>query len=235
MIKFIKAARAGIRFPVDVWQMFITYLPGPMGSVLRRKFWSKRLKHLGKNVIIDLGVYFQNPEYISLDDCCWIDRNVVILAGPPKEGRITCTKENPDFPLKFGDVYVGKYTHIAPNCVLSGIGGLYIGQNSGVASGSKIYSFSHHYRNLKDRDDVHQYSFSPLPRLDQQSMIMGPVYIGDYCAIGLNAVILPATSLKRGCWVACNLVLAGSYPEQSLIYFDQEIRTKSIADLVIRE
>lgn len=235
MRKTLKAIKIILNFPIDVWQMFITYLPGQIGVVLRRVFWRNRLKYLGEKVVIGVGIYFQNPQYISIDDKCWIDRNVVILAGPPHEGRITFEKQNPDFPLMHGEVYIGKFTHVAPNCVLSGMGGLYIGGNTTIASNSAIYSFSHHYRNLNNRDDDYQYSFTSMARFDQQSMIMGPVYIGDYCAVGLNSIILPGSSLKKGCWAAVGSIVSGSYPEQSLIYFEQEIRIKSIANLVIKE
>lgn len=235
MNKFLKVLSAVLHFPIDIWQMFITYLPGQIGYGLRRLYWKKRLKYMGKKVLIDIGSYFQNPQYISLDDGCWIDRNVIILGGPPKEGRITFEKYNPDFPLKKGEVYLGKNVHIAPNCVLSGMGGLYIGLHSGVAAGSAIYSFSQHYRNLNDREDHFQYSFAPFARLDQQSMVLGPIFIGDYCGIGLHAIILPGTSMKNGSWVASGTIVSGSYPEQTVVNVKHEIITKSIADLIIKE
>jgi acetyltransferase-like isoleucine patch superfamily enzyme len=137
--------------------------------------------------------------------------------------------------MNAGDVYIGKGVHIAPNCVLSGMGGLYIGQMSGVAANSAIYSFSHHYRNLCDRKDDYQYAFSPLARPDQQSMIMGPVFIGDYCAVGLNSVILPGTSLKQGTWVASGSVVSGSFDEQSLLTMAQETVVKSIARFELKK
>jgi acetyltransferase-like isoleucine patch superfamily enzyme len=77
--------------------MFISFLPGAIGFKLRYRFWKNRLKFLGKNVKIDVGVYFQNPQFISIDDNCWIDRNVIILAGPPGSKRITYSKTNSEF------------------------------------------------------------------------------------------------------------------------------------------
>lgn len=215
--------------------MLISHLPGRIGVALRYSYWKKNLKYLGNNVIIDTDVHFQNPDFISIDDNSWIDKHVIILAGPPFEGRITYEKENPDFHMEKGEVFIGKSCHIAPNCVLSGIGGLYIGINTTIATGSAIYSFSHHYRNLSNLEDVHQYSFTSMARHDQQSMILGPVVIGDYSAIGLNSVILPGTNLKKGCWVASGSVIKGSFPEQTLIYSNREIYTKSISDLQIKE
>lgn len=222
-------------FPADIWQLFVSYLPGVIGFKLRYRFWKKHLKFLGKNAKIDIGVYFQNPKYISLDEGCWIDRNVIILAGPPGKDRITYEKANSDFTLSIGEVYVGKFTHIAPYCVLSGIGGISIGKNSGIASHSMVYSFSHHYRNLINREDTYQYSFTPMARKDQQAMILGPVVIEDYCAVGLNSIILPGSSLKKGAWVASNSIISTSYPAQSLVFYNKNINKKMLNNLQIRE
>lgn len=223
------------RFPLDLFQMFVTYLPGRIGIALRYAYWKKQLKFIGRRVIIDVNVHFQNPEFISLDDNTWIDRNVIILAGPPNRGRIIFEKINLEFPLKKGEVYIGKNTHIAPNSVLSGIGGLYIGCNCTIAANSSVFSFSHHYRNLLNREDQYQYSFTSMARLDQQSMILSPIYIGDYSAVGLHTVILPGTTIKRGCWVAAGSIVSGSSDEQTVIYHKQDNLIKSINHLIIKE
>ena len=78
MIKKIKIL---LTLPADIYLMLITYLPGSVGYYLRFKYWRKQLKFVGEKVRIDTGVYFQNPEFIEIDDNCWIDKNVIILAG----------------------------------------------------------------------------------------------------------------------------------------------------------
>ncbi|MDY6949981.1 MAG: DapH/DapD/GlmU-related protein [Thermodesulfobacteriota bacterium] len=230
-----KKLRYILGIPEDFFQMICVYFPGPIGYKLRYLFWKRRLRHAGKRVKIDVGVHFQNPGWISLGDDCWIDRNVVVLAGPPWSGRITHQIENPRFPLNAGEVSIGEMSHIAPNCVLSGIGGIYIGRNAGVASNSAIYSYSHHYRNLEDRGDRCQYSFTPLARRDQQSMILGPVFIGDYCAVGLSSVILPGASIEKGTWIASGSVITGTHSTQSLVFPERQMQTKSLSDFVIVE
>ncbi len=76
-----------LHFPVDVWKMFISYLPGAIGFKLRYRFWKNRLKFLGKNVKIDVGVYFQNPQFISIET----------------PGKIMAFKATPTFsPRKIG-------------------------------------------------------------------------------------------------------------------------------------
>jgi len=231
----LRLLRAIVHFPKDMWLLFVTYYPGRHGNALRYQYWRRKLKFCGSNVRIDVGVYIQGAKFISLDDHCWLDRNVVLMAGPPDAKRTTFRKDNPEFNLAPGEVYLSKNVHIAHNCVLSGIGGLFIGNNSGVASNSAIYSFSHHYRNPGDKEDTSQYSFAPHARLDQQSMILSPVVIGDYCAVGLNNTILPGTTLKRGSWLASGSVVYRTYEEQSLIAPTQNIEVKSLAHLKIKE
>jgi acetyltransferase-like isoleucine patch superfamily enzyme len=224
-----------LRLPIDLLQLLSVYFPGPLGFKFRYRFFKRKLKFLGKGVRIESGVYFQNPRFISIDDNAWIDRNATILAGPPGSERITYLKSNPDFKLSTGEVYIGKYSHIAPNCVLSGIGGLQIGRNCGIASNSTVYSFSHHYKNLNDKNDKWQYSFTPLARSDQQSMILGPVVIEDYCAIGLNSTILPGATLKKGTWVGSGSVISERFEEQTLVLSNHlDNRQKSLAHLKIR-
>jgi len=186
-------------------------------------------------VRIDIGVCFQNPKFIEIDDYSWIDRNVIVLAGNPRQKRVTFYKKNPAYKGKEGEVYIGKNTHIAPNCVLSGIGGLYIGNNCGIASNSSVYSFSHHYRNLSNTEDLGQYSFTPLARLDQQAMISGPIVIQDFCAVGLNSVLLPGSLLMKGTWIGSGLIVSGSYLEQTLLQIESFHSVKSLKHLKMKE
>lgn len=216
-----------------IWQLFVTQLPGPVGNTLRYRFWSKRLKYLGDGVKIDVGVHISNPAFVSLDDGSWIDRNVIIIAGKTNDERVTCIRKIDDFPIERGEVYIGAYTHIAPNCVLSGIGGVYVGKNCGVASNSLIYSFSHHYQNLTDSKDNRQYSFTPRARVDQQAMLSAPVYIDDYCAVGLSCVVLPGTVIRKGSWVGSGTVIRGKYSEQVVLGSEIKIVQKSISHLTI--
>ena len=72
-------------------------ISGPVGSVLRRKYYKKKLKHLAKNVTIDTNIHIENPEYISKGDDTWIDKNVILIAGKPTKGERV-------FIESFGDV-----------------------------------------------------------------------------------------------------------------------------------
>jgi len=227
-------SRALLGFPSDAWQAFVTALPGPVGYTLRREFWRPRLRRMGQGVMIDVGVQFTGSRYIELADNCWLESNVLIEAGPPLHVRSTRTIDLPDFPLAEGEVYIGENVRIAPKCVLNGMGGLFVGRNTGIAAHSSVYSITHHYR-LDSEQGPSQASMSTRARLDQQSMLVGPVYIGESCGVGVGCTILPCTSLGRGTWIACGQVVRGTYGPQTLVRDVAQGGIGSLADLPIRE
>ena len=212
----IRKLKILVRLPADIWQALISNFPGPVGFGLRHWFWKDRLKHLGSNVLIDCGVYFQNPEYISIDDNSWIDRGVIILAGPDRSTRARRSIPNQDFPLADGEVHIGKNSHIAPNCLISGIAGVYLSDECNLASGTKVYSFSHHYRSDESPSD-RTVVFGPRVSGDRQYMIHGPVFVGRNVGVAVQAVILPGVSIGDNSFVAINSVVHSSFGENSLV------------------
>jgi acetyltransferase-like isoleucine patch superfamily enzyme len=178
-------------------------------------------------------VMIHGAEHVSIGDNTWIDRNVTLIAGPAGTERVTQRKPNPDYPGLEGELSIGANTHLSIGVVVCAIGGVHIGACSGIASYSAIYSFSHHYRNGTDRDDRRQFSFTPRVRPDQQSMVLGPVFIGDHTAVGLQATILPGSSLRTGAWVASGVVFQGVAAEQQVISASAPVQAKPIDHLHI--
>lgn len=207
-----------ISFPKDIWEMLISYLPGKIGYFLRHRYWNKKLKHLGKNVKIDVGVYFQNPQFISIDDNCWIDRNVIILAGLDESKREKHTIKNKEFKGQPGFVHIGKCVHIGSFCIISGISaGVYISGDCTFSAGCKVYAFSHHYRS-KINPKNQEFCFGSMVPHDKQCLIEGPVHFGFNVGIALNSVILPGACIPDNCFVAINSVVsAGRHSSNSII------------------
>jgi acetyltransferase-like isoleucine patch superfamily enzyme len=206
-----------LRAPKAVWQATVTALPGPTGDALRHRYWKRRLGHLGARVRISEGAYFSNPGLIRIEDGSWIDRNVLVLAGTPRPGRITTVKANEPCPVKPGEVHIGANAHISPGCILSGLWGVSIGRDCGLAANVLVYSYSGHYRNSGDAADRRQFSYSPRSPDAEQAIIAGPVVIGDYCGIAPNAILLPGARLERGTWVAPGTVVRGKWGPQTLV------------------
>jgi acetyltransferase-like isoleucine patch superfamily enzyme len=203
---------------VTLAEWLLVDLPGPIGRRLRRVYWRIRLGSMGRGVQIDTGIHISNPSWVHLGDHCWLDHGAVILAGPPSAagGRRIIRKANPEFKGAEGEVLIGDRVHIANHCVLQGHGGLQIGNDMTTASGSRLYSLSHHHSNPDDPDDHTQYKFSTMAPAREQSLISAAVVVGDGAAIGLNTVVLPGVTVGTGTWVGAGSVVTRSLPSNVL-------------------
>jgi acetyltransferase-like isoleucine patch superfamily enzyme len=186
--------------------------------LLRRIYWRKRLRFLGKEVRIDTGVYFDNPRHISLDDGCWIDRDVRILAGLDNSRREIVRLRNRMYTDEPGIVCIGKRVHVGLSCIISGIsGGIRISDECGLSAGCKLYAFSHHYRS-KARPHDTSYHFGPMVAQDRQCLIEGPIFLGANTGVALNVVILPGVAIPENCFVAIgSVVYPGRFRANSII------------------
>jgi acetyltransferase-like isoleucine patch superfamily enzyme len=198
-----------ILFPVQ-------YVPGTAGDRLRRLIWRFFLGGMGKRVHIDIGVQFVNPRFIFVGDDTWIDKYAILIAGPPYEGkRILCRKPNQEFPAKEGELHIGSRCHIAPHSLIQAHGGVWIGNELTIASGSRIYSMSHHYRPL-DQPQRKFYRFSTYAKEEDQALIVSPVVIKNGAAVGLNAVVMPGAVIGENSWVGTNSLVQGIIPPNSI-------------------
>jgi acetyltransferase-like isoleucine patch superfamily enzyme len=215
LVRSFSRVLAGFR---DALSSPIFYMQGPLGITLRYNYYKKRMQHLGKNVVFDVGVHIANPEFVSIGDNSWIDKYVILLAGPPFEGgRQIFKKNNEHFRFKRGELHIGQRCHIAPFVLISGMGGASVGNNVTVASGSKVYSLSHHYRNLEDISDLTPYKFSSMAEENEQALIESPVVIEDNAAVGLNSIILPNVTVHENSWVGAGSLIRKDVPANSII------------------
>lgn len=199
------------------WTLLVHHWPGPLGNLLRYRYYKKRMKHLGERVTLSAGIHVVHPEFISIDDRTCIDRYVSLLAGPPNEqGRKFHHKPNDAFTGTIGEIRIGRGVHISPFAYLLGHGGLVIGDYSGVGSGGRVFSLSHHYQNLDDDADPHPYVFTSYAPLEDQALICGPIVIGTRCAVGLNSVVLPGTTIGDRTWVGTSSTAMGQLPPDSV-------------------
>jgi acetyltransferase-like isoleucine patch superfamily enzyme len=192
-------------------EMVVVGLPGPAGTWLRGRYWGRRLRELGAGVQIDVGVQFVNPAWISIGDGCWIDRYAILLGGPPHEGgRLIARRANDDYAGGEGELVVGPRTHVAAHSLLSGHGGLQIDGSTTIGAGARVYSLSHHHRNLDDDGDETRYRFGSQVPPSEQALISAPVVIALGAAIGTNAVVLPGVTVGEDTWVGAGSVVTGS-------------------------
>lgn len=209
-------------------ESMIRSLDGKLGRWLRYSYYRRRLGSCGKDVVIEPGVFFQNPTSIFLGNHIWIDRYAVLVAGPFSPGaRRYAEKLNPNFKGKKGELLISDGCHIAPFTLIQAHAGLSIGKNVTIASGAKVYTLSHHYQNVTDPTDTKRYSFSSMAPVEDQFLIAAPVVIDDNAAVGLNAVVLPGTTISKGSWLGVLGYLQGA-TEPEKIYVTEKARIKQI-------
>ncbi|RTE51719.1 hypothetical protein EHW67_16030 [Arenibacter aquaticus] len=202
----------------SLFESLIRNIGGALGRKLRYFYYKTQFKACGTNIIIEEGVFIENPNSMSLGNDIWIDKDSILLGGPFNSiGRKFYRKGLEE--INWGDLILGDNVHIAPFSLVQAHGGVKIGNNVTIGSGSKIYSLSHHYKNLNDKLDTRRYSFSSMAPKDEQFLIIGNVSIGDNAAVGLNSVLLPGSKIPNGTWVAVSSVLnGGEIIEENSIY-----------------
>jgi acetyltransferase-like isoleucine patch superfamily enzyme len=186
-------------------------IPGIVGIGLRYYYYKLVLNYIGKKVAIDTNVYIQSPINVSIDDNSWIDKNTILIAGAPDpKGRKILYKSYENSTVEIGKLVIGKNVHISPFVVVQAHGGCFIGDDSGIASGSKIYTLSNHYRNLIDKSDNHAYKYTPRAPKHKQFLICAPVIMERNTGVGLNSSVLPGSKICENAWLGVNSSLLGT-------------------------
>ncbi len=183
------------------------------GKVLRAAYWKSRVRSLGKDVFIGVGAKAVGWHNISIGDHSSIDRNVFLETGVINKTMALVYVKKTSADVNPGELKIGKCCHISKNVLIQSFGGVFIGDCSGIASGAKIYSLSHHYKNMKGDDGI-IYKFTPYAPIGEQSFIEGPVVLEGNNGVGLNSVVLPGTTIGKNSWVGvCSSVVNDIPPD----------------------
>ena len=194
-------------------ESLIRDISGSVGRKIRYLYYKHRFAQCGKNVIIDEGVIFENPEKMYFGNNVWIDKYCILIAGERKvSSEISKEKRNKNYKFQEGELHREDNVHIAPMCILQAHGGIYIGRNSGLSSGVKIYSLSNLPANPKKKSEV--VHFSPLGK---PFYLKGAVVIENNVGIALNSIILPGVTIHKDSFVAPNSVVLTDVSENSFV------------------
>ncbi len=212
-----KAVRAGRAELLDLPLAAIQNWPGRVGNALRVAYWRRRCRSVGRSFRVEPGVTIVGPEWVSFGDDVWLDRGVVLIAGPLTGGsRRVRDVTLADRRVAKGELKIGNRVHVAPHVVIQAHGGVSIGDELTLAAGTKIYSLSHHYRDPGDPSDLTPFRFVGSVPDAQQLLLEGEVVVENGAAIGLNAVLLPGARVSAEAWVAAGSVVRSVVPPRTI-------------------
>tara|TARA_R110000803_G_scaffold210076_3_gene280974 strand:- start:1254 stop:1763 length:510 start_codon:yes stop_codon:yes gene_type:complete len=99
---------------------------------------------------------------------------------------------------------IGDGTWIGQQCFFHSAGGITIGSNVGVGPGVKIMTSAHKDTNKE------------IPILHEE-LVFSCVIIEDDSDLGINSIILPGVTIKKGTQVGAGSVVTKTFPEYSVI------------------
>ena len=198
-----------INFFSDIYITFIRYLNGESGNKLRYKYYKKRLKYLGKDVIIDTGVFIEGAEYISIGDGTHIDKNCILVGCSPDldlTHRILVELKNKDFNQIKGSIAIEKNCHLSQYVMVYGYGGVLIQNNCGLSANSKVYSLSSLPINPRNRRE----SVSILPFSGKSPTLLGAVVLKENSWLGVNCLVQPGVTIGKDSFIESNSIITAS-------------------------
>jgi len=156
----------------------------------------KKLKYVGKNVIISKNIRIRHPEKVVIGDNCIID----------------------DFTYISGELNLGNGVHIGANCTFqAGKSKIQINHYSGISSGCRFFAVSSDYLGSDIDLPTLPDDFIQLT----SSTINENIYVGRASLIGANSIILPGVSIPDGCsFGAASKISKRKYLEY-YFYFDE--------------
>lgn len=105
----------------------------------------------------------------------------------------------------------GTKIEIGDNCGISGATiyartGIFVGKNTLIGGNVKILD-----------NDFHPIDVAARNAKNDDAIARKPVYIGENCFIGCNALILKGSRIGDGCTVGAGAIVSGEFPANSVI------------------
>lgn len=186
-------------------------MPGGLGFFLRKKFYPKLFKKVGRGLIIGRNTVIRHPKNIILGDFVTIDDNCVLDGrGAGETGFIiedqVIINRNCMLLAKTGYIRLGKRTSIGANSVIVSMSGIDIDEalltagNCYISAG--LYSF----------DDL------STPIMDQTAYSKGPIKIGKNSWFGTSVSILDGVKIGEGVVIGAASVVNKDIPDYAIAF-----------------
>lgn len=184
-------------------------MPGGLGFFLRKKFYPKLFKKVGRGIIIGRNVVIRHPNKISIGEFVTIDDNCVIDGRGSGDKGLTIEDQvilnrNCMILAKTGYIRLGKRTSLGSNSVIVSMSGVDIGE--AVLTAGNCYISAGLYK-FDDLD---------IPVMDQTAYSKGPIIIGEHSWFGTSVTILDGVKIGKGVVVGASAVVNKDIEDYSI-------------------
>jgi acetyltransferase-like isoleucine patch superfamily enzyme len=193
----------------EILTFFLGPLPGGAGFFLRKKFYPRLFRNVGKGLIIGRNVVIRHPDKITLGDNVTIDDNCLLDArGAGPNGMVledgVIINRNCMIQAKSGPIRIGRRTSLGSNSVVVSLGGIDFGEAVLAAGGIYISAGGYNF------DDPE------VPIMDQGAYTKGPITIGARSWLGTCAIVLDGVKIGAGAVIGAGSVVTKDISENSV-------------------
>lgn len=167
-------------------------IPGAVGFLLRKIFFRKLFRRVGRGVVFGRNMTIRHPRKIEIGSNVVFDDNSVIDAKGEgnagiKIGNNVIIGRNTIISCKGGDIKIGDYSNIGPNNYLISESLLKIGKYVFTAGQTYMVAGGNHSFERKDK-----------PIYFQPSVSKGGIVLEDDIWVGASSTIIDGVKIGRG-------------------------------------
>ncbi|SMP38339.1 acyltransferase [Desulfonatronum lacustre] len=184
-------------------------MPSSLGFFLRRTFYRRLFRSVGRGLIIGRGVSIRHPGKITLGHRVAVDDNALLDAsGLDSEGIFigdeVIVSRNCMVQAKIGSTTIGSRTEIGANTIISSISRVEMGKFGLIGPHCLIGGGNY----KTDRTDI--------PMMDLGWASRGPVKVGDDVWMGAGVVIPDGVRVGTGCVIGAGAVVSKDLPDYAV-------------------
>jgi acetyltransferase-like isoleucine patch superfamily enzyme len=187
-----------------------TGVPGALGHALRKIFFKRLFKKIGRGVVFGRNMTIRHPRKVEIGDNVIFDDNSVIDAKGDtntgiKIGDNVIIGRNTILSCKGGDIEIGDFANIGANNYLISESILSIGNYVFTAGQTYIVAGGTHSFDRKD-----------IPIWHQPSVSKGGIIIEEDVWIGASCTVLDGVKIRTGCVIGAGSVVHKKLPAYSV-------------------
>lgn len=207
---FVGSIGLGSLIDYELATVFLRPLPGAIGYLLRKWYYPRLFRRIGKDVNWGRNIALRHPGRIEVGDRTAIDDDCLLDASGVGDrglhiGNDVLVARSTNIQGKTSWIEIGDHCVIASHCQLISASGVQLGR--WVMVSGQCYIGGGRYR-TEDR-------YTPMMR--QEVYSKGPIIIEDDVWLGTGVIVQDGVHIGRGSVIGAGAVIREDVPEYTVI------------------